>query len=128
MPDWESVNFIYSMTLDSYSYFHLLAFNLYYDTSSEKGKSCFPDSTRPELECMKLLLNQPQIIQGININSKDRLGATCLHYLACMRDVVDIFKLFVEKGADLTLKDKEENYIIHYAIRHHNVSIYLSYF
>lgn len=73
---------------------------------------------------MKLILKTPQILEHLDINAKDRLGATALHYLATIDNSIEVFKLMISKGADVTVKDKENNTVIHYAIKHKNVSIF----
>jgi ankyrin repeat protein len=70
-------------------------------------------------------MDTPQISDHIDINEKDRLGATVLHYLATVTtpDIPGIFEKLVSKGGNVTIKDKEQSSIIHYAIRHKNVRL-----
>jgi hypothetical protein len=103
---------------------------MFYDEQIEEIKTAEGDTITMGIakayECFQLLVNTPQIFEQIDVNAKDRLGATVLHYLATVdsSSTVDMLKFLVSRGADLTVKDREKNSVIHYAIKHKNVSIY----
>lgn len=120
MTDWSRVNFFGCQKLDSYTFFHILAFNLYYEKCQIKDGA--KETSNDAVACIKLLLSKPELVQMININEKDRLGATALHYLCIMPNILEIIKLFIDSNASLVEKDKEGNSIMHYAIKHNNVS------
>ena len=101
---------------------------MFYDEQIEEIKTTEGDAvtmgiTKP-YECFQLLVNTPQIFEHIDINAKDRLGATVSHYLATVdsSSTVEMLQFLLSKGGDFTLKDKEKNSVIHYAIKHKNVS------
>lgn len=48
-----------------------------------------------------------------NLNTRDKLGRTLLHYSAC-RSKVEIVQLLLEKGANPYLKDKNGNTPLHW--------------
>lgn len=127
ITEWDEVNLQYSLELDSYSYLHLCVFTMFYDEQVEDHKTTEADEAltgnQKPMNCLKLILNTPQILEHLDINAKDRLGVTALHYLATIDNSIEVFKLMVSKGADVTVKDKENNTVIHYAIKHKNVSL-----
>lgn len=128
MKDWSEINFTLSAELETYTYLHLWVFTMFYDEQIEEVKTTEGDAITMGIikayECFELLVNTPQIFEQININGKDRLGATALHYLATVdsSSTVEMLQFLVSKGADLEIKDREKNNVIHYAIRHKNVS------
>lgn len=124
--NWEDVNLHHSLYLESYSYLHLCAFTMFYDAPIEEAKTTSEFnqvSNHKSIKCMKILLTTPYIFHHIDVDAKDRLGAAPLHYLAGVHNALELFTTLIEMGADLTSKDKEFRYPIHYAIKYKNVSL-----
>jgi len=123
VADWSTINLNYSMYLNSFSYLHLLALNLFYEDGEDGAHDSKSDSgcNHRALKCIRLLLDTPEIMEVMSLNAKDRLGASSLHYFACIGENLEIFKELVEKGANLSIKDREGSSIIHYAIKHNSV-------
>lgn len=123
ITDWTEVNLQLSMILDSYTLLHLCAFTMYYDDTGDENSMCdFVNFTPKSHECIKLLLSNREVVKSINFNERDRLGATVLHYLAMIPNSLDVFETVVGFGGDICVKDKELNSVVHYAIKHKNVS------
>jgi ankyrin repeat protein len=103
---------------------------MYYEEQVEEAQTEDLDNAQlsgnqKAVKCFELLLDTPYICEHFDVNAKDRLGATSLHYLARVQgqDSLNLFqRLVVEKGANFMLTDKEMNSVIHYAIKYKNVS------
>lgn len=128
MTNWDDVNLQHSLEKDTYNYLHLCAFTLYYEEEEEEAKTTEGEfvsrGNQSAIECLKLIVNTPYIIDHIDLNSKDRLGCTALHYLStCVYPgVLEITKDLVKRGANITVKDREYMTPVHYSIKHKNVS------
>ena len=127
---WDNIILQLSSELDTYSYLHLCAFTMYYDSENiEEAKTNEGEANQQpdnkSVKCMDLILNTPYLFDNLDLNYQDRLGATVLHYLATIpgSEAFKMFEFLISKGSDFTLQDREKNSVIHYAIRSKNVSL-----
>lgn len=128
IDSWDDVNLVHSLELETYSYLNLCAFAMYYEEQVEEAKTEDLDNeqisgNKKAVKCFELLLDTPYIKNHLDVDTRDRLGATTLHYLARVpgQDSLRLFQRLVEGGANLLITDKEKHSIIHYAIKYKNV-------
>ena len=67
--------------------------------AQDQGEELLAAARKGDLAAVKA-----QLDKGVNVNAKNRYGATALAY-ACDRGNVDIVKLLIERGADVNVKD-----------------------
>jgi ankyrin repeat protein len=60
---------------------------------------------------------QTAIMSGVDINEKDRFGATPLHY-AIAEKSLEAISLLLKHGADVTAQDGDGKTPLHYAVEH----------
>jgi ankyrin repeat protein len=62
------------------------------------------------------------ITEGVNLNEKDRFGATALHSAIAYKNL-EVIALLLEHGAEVTAQDKDGSTPLHYAIEHNLHSV-----
>lgn len=75
----------------------------------DKIEKLFDACQRSDLEMVKKLLKKSFFSKPIDINIKDKSGKTLL-IIATINKSKEIVELLLEKGADINIKENEENY------------------
>ena len=91
------------------------------DTSTETIKEEFFSAIiRGELSDLRIA--QEIIDDGLDINTRDKLGRSCLHYCA-EHNHIDFFKILYNMGAYLAVRDKHGDTPLHLAVSFDRVEL-----
>ena len=87
------------------------------------GPITLTDAAQYDCAVTARTLVEPQgSIPGADINAKDRIGATPLHW-AARANSLDIARLLIDKGADIEAKNNRDGTPLHWATRVNSLDI-----